>query len=382
MNRIVLAIIIQCILLGSAAAALAQGRNPPPPGREPPRDAAAQTAPQRPPESRPQQLPPPPQEGPEKEWVEQMARQMAESNLPPPQKTGDPRPQYKPVVFQLRSAECMEVAEMLGRIFFKSTVVPLPRTNCIIYAGPEDTLPQVTELLGEVDLPAGDAESYKLTMIAVRNRHVEEVADQVMKMLAGRSVRDVRVAADKGRSVLLIRAPKSVAEMAQSVVDELDLPAGSVTLEFTFFRADLNRKESLSPIPPDLLQVAEELRRFGALELMGRLSTIATEGDKFAVGGNTSGNGQEVQVRGELLRASSDNAVSLKLMARMQLDRQNVPPPPSAEKGEDKGTSGPRPSYELDTSVQTKRGDYVVLGSAPTGWAPGESVILVLHVQQ
>ena len=102
------------------------------------------------------------------------------------------------------------------------------------------------------------------------------------------------------------------------------------------------------------------------------------------MGGSIAENIPLVQVEGELTSVSSDGGVNLKLMARMALDRQApVAPPVPVEKGEDKASpkAGPRPTYELDTSVQTKRGDYVVLGSAPTGWKPGESVILVMYVR-
>jgi hypothetical protein len=361
MNRIVLAFTIQWILFTGAKIALAQGGSRPPAGREPAPPAAAEKAPQRTPEAPPQHKP------------------------PQQQRKGEPPVEYKPVVFRLQNADCTEVGEVLDRIFFEGIVVPIPRTGSIIYAGPEDTLPQVMELLGKLDVPAGDAETSELTMIPVRHRRVEDIADQLMKVIGSRSGREVRMAADKGRSMLLIRGPKTVVQMAQAVVDELDKPAGSVSLEFAFFHADLNRKEPFSTIPADLAQVAEELQRFGTIELMGRLSAIAVENAKFRIGGSIAENMPQAQVEGELIGSSADGAVKLRLMAHMMLDRKDAPPPPPAEKGEDKDKSasrpGPRPSYELETSVQTKRGDYVVLGSAPTGWRPGESLILVMYVR-
>jgi len=361
MNRTVWTVIIQCLLLGTAAAAFAQGKNPPP-GREPRPQAAAEQAPRPTPEAPPQQKPLPPR-GPD-----------------------EPRLPYKPVVLRLQNADCMEVAKMVEEVFFEGTVVPIQRTNSIIYAGPEDTLAQVTELLGKMDLPASDAETSELTMIPVHHRHVEDLADQVMKMLSKRGERDARLAADKGRSMLLIRGPKSVVEMARSIVGELDQPAGSVVLEFAFFHADQNRKEPFSTIPADLAQVAQELQRFGALELLGRLSTIAVENDKFRVAGSIADNIPQVQVEGQPTSVSADGTVNLRLMARMVLDHQSSSPPvPPAKAAEDKEKpappSGARPAYELDTSVQAKRGDYIVLGSAPAGWKPGESVILVMYVR-
>jgi hypothetical protein len=387
MNRIVLAFTIHCILLSGAAITLAQGRNQPPPGREPPKDAAAERKPQRPPEARPQQSPPAPGEDAVKESLERGPQRAIESRPPPPRGPAEPTSQYKPVVLQLRTADCMEVAEMLDRIFFDGIVVPVQHTNSIVYAGPEDTLPQVRELIAGVDVPAGDAATTELTMIPVRHRHVDEIADDLAKIMGGRGARELRIAADKGRSTLLIRGAKVHAETAKTVVDELDKPAGSVAIEFAFFHSDLNRKEPFSAIPPDLAQVAEDLKRFGAIELMGRLSTIAVENDRFRVGGSIVDSIPQVQVEGELVSASSDGAVKLRLKARLMLDRQNLPPPPppSAAKGDDKEKpapqSGPRPAYELDTAVSTKRGDYVVLGSAPAGWKPGESVILVMYAR-
>ena len=55
---------------------------------------------------------------------------------------------------------------------------------------------------------------------------------------------------------------------------------------------------------------------------------------------------------------------------------------PDADTMEKKIVRRQAPSaFQVESTLITRRGDYVVLGSAPTGWEIGESAILVLHVR-
>lgn len=305
----------------------------------------------------------------------------AESRPPPPRRDQESRPLGKPIVIPMKNAECMEISDLLGRVLFKSQIVPVLRTNSIIYVGPEDTEAQVRALIAEIDRPVEEGHALEPTILPVLHRPVEEIADQVGKVLAGRDVSDFRMAADRGRSVLVVRGRKAIADAARSLVEQLDKPAGTVVIEFAFFHADLNRDTPLGKIPPDLRPVAEELGgRFGALDLLGLLSTVAIEGEKFTVEGELA-DISEARVQGNLTSASSDGMVRMGIGAFMRFETPAAGNAQAVGNKEGASASGPRPAFELQTVVQTKRGDYVVVGSAPTGWAAGESVILVLHVR-
>ncbi len=292
--------------------------------------------------------------------------------------------QHKPVVLQLQNADCHEMANLIEQTFGLNAM-PVPRMNAVICnCSPED-LSEIRELLAQVDVTVSEGEDQEFAILPVQQRRVDEIADAVSSLLAGKAS-SVRIAKDRGRSAMVVRGTRAAIEKVRALVQQLDQPAGCVNLEFAFFRADVNRPDAPVKVPPDLAPVAEELRRFGAVELAGRLSTVAGEGEKFIVVGAIAETMPRVQVRGELVASSTEGVVKLRVIAHLILETRTTPPP-RAGADEPGGQAASRPSgrppeFELETSVQTKRGDYVVLGSAPAGSATGESIILVLHVRE
>jgi hypothetical protein len=297
---------------------------------------------------------------------------------------GDDRRAQKRVVLQLRNADCAEVAELIEQAFDECWVTPMHRTNAIVYVGSEEVLPQVREFLAQVDVSAGEGEEQELTMIPVQQRRVDEIADAVSSLLAGRYTGDsVQIAKDRGRSALVLRGTKAATEKVREFVQQLDRPPSSVSLEFAFFQADAARPAGPVKVPTDLAPVAEELKKFGSVELAGRLTTVGVENDKFSIEGAITDKMPWLRVRGEVVSANAEGTVRLKVMAGLSLERQSPADAGAAEvKGQPTNRPARGPEFELETSVQTKRGDYVLLGSAPAGGAPGESVILVLHVRE
>lgn len=291
------------------------------------------------------------------------------------------RSRSKPVVLQLQNADCNEVAHLI-EVTFGLNAMPLTRTNAVICnCSPED-LSQIRELLAQVDVAAGEDEQPEFAIIAVQQRRVDEIADTVSNLLAGRTS-NVRIAKDRGRSALVVRGTKSAIEKVRAIVQQLDAPAGSVGLEFAFFRADAGSTGGPVNVPTDLTPVAEELKKFGSVELAGRLTTVAVENDKFSIEGAITETMPRLRVYGEVVGANAAGAVKLKVMAGLSLEQRPRPGAAAAEvKGQPTSRPARGPEFELETSVQTKRGDYVVLGSAPAGGTPGESVILVLHVRE
>jgi hypothetical protein len=281
---------------------------------------------------------------------------------------------YEPHTFALRHADCCEVASMLSRTFRGTTAYPIERTNTVIYAGPPDTIEAVCSLITSVDIPPTETQVSDLHIVQVSNRDAERLAHQLA--MAVRS-RDLQVAADDATSTILLNGPSYLVESAKSILTQLDKTAGTVNLEFALFHADRNAKRPLGDIPDDLAEVARELERFGELELLGRLSAVAVEDDEFMVRGSISEN-VNAQVAGRVVSAPPDGAVKLILEAEMLIQRED-PTPSDSDKGSARRSR--MPEFEVATAVVARVGDYVVLGSAPAGWQPGESAILVLHVR-
>lgn len=307
------------------------------------------------------------------------SQEVAPTAKPPAPATRDifrgdtPRPPTLTTVFKLEHAACDDVAVILGRVF-SSVAIPDPRTNCVIMSATESDLAAARSLLTQLDQPSTDADAADVLIVRAKHRRALELADQIQQVL---SSRDLRVAADMGRASILLRGPESALEAARSILAQLDTPAASVNLEFAFFRAyrDLDGDDLDAVIPPDLADVAKELRRFGAVEFLARLSTIAVEHEDFKIEGGIRAD-LVTMVKGELISVSDDGAVRLEMEAFLRLERARPTEPKERAQ-----RRGPMPTFELRTIVQTRRGDYVVLGSAPTGWKPGESAILVLHVR-
>lgn len=284
-----------------------------------------------------------------------------------------PRPPTSTTVFKLHHASCDDIAVTLGRAF-SAVAIPDRRTNSVIMSAPESELAAARALLEKLDQPSTDPTASDVLIVPAKYRRAQALADQIRQVLPGR---DLRVAADEARASILLRGTDSALEAASSILAQLDTPAASVTLEFAFFRAyrDHDKNHFDAVIPPDLADVAKELRRFGAVEFLARLSTIAVEHEDFKIEGGILED-LVTMVKGELISVADDGAVRLEMDAFLRLEK--APSPGPKDKAQRRG---PMPTFELGTIVQTRRGDYVILGSAPTGWKPGESAILVLHVR-
>lgn len=278
-------------------------------------------------------------------------------------------------VFRLKHAQCQEVVFTLKHMLGDDRVITDERTNSIIFAGSKEQAAKIEELLAILDTPAdGPVAESELSIVAVRHRDVRSLANEIHAAMdrglgAGRYL---NIAADQARSKILLDGERRAVLKAKSIIKELDTPAAMANLEFAFLKATSGDTQPGSAIPDDLKDVANELKRFGRIELLGRLVTMAVEGEPFKVSGEK--NGMSYSIRGKLVHASEDGSVKSEVEAQL-----------NQYLGRDRGKTGRRAYntvFKLETLVLTQRGDYVVLGSAPGSGTskPGESVILVLHV--
>ena len=270
-------------------------------------------------------------------------------------------------MFSLRFADAQDVARTLQNLLPETAAIPDPRTNSLIVGGSDESIERAAHVIADLDREAPQDRGMSVVTVPIQHRAAEELAKQIQMILGGRS-HDLRLAADAGRSMLLLNGPQGDILTAVDVIRQLDTPAPTVNLEFAFFQARAADQGAKGEIPEDLAEVAKELMRFGGLELLGRFSTAATEGEEFTLKGCVASN-LEAAVDGRLMNAMPGGAVKIRLHARLVLNDQ------VAAEGR------PQPNFDLGTAVVANRGDYVVIGSAPAGWAPGESAILVLHVR-
>jgi len=287
---------------------------------------------------------------------------------------GSPRPGVVRM-YPIKSANADELASILKRVFPTAQVVADARTNSVLVsAEAESTLNDVQTMIAQLDIAVTDSLAAETRVVAVAHRSGREIIGQLSSTLLSRpEFRDCRIASDDGRNMLVLRGTREFLEQATVVLKMVDVPAESVTLEFAFFQASTREsaEANAAGMPADLADVAKELARFGKIELLGRLSTVAAENEEFKIQGSL-GTDLSAEVVGQVLKAK-EGGVRLKIDSRLQMSRSV---PAGGEKG---GKTMQHAGFSTATTISARRGDTVVLGAAPAGWAQGESAILVVR---
>lgn len=303
------------------------------------------------------------------------ARQAPATQEPPKSDAAPPpsRP-VKPVevrVYPIRHALAHEAASVLSKVFRTAQFTADERTNSVIVSTSEDELKRVEAMVTTLDVPMTEASAAETRVLSLGNRPANDLLMQLQAVLLSRAeFRDGRVAADNARNKLILRGSREFLNQAEGVVKAVDLPAESVQLEFAFFQATTGDGGG-AQVPQDLADVAKELARFGRIELLGRLSTVAVEGETFEIEGRL-GASISATTQGRILKATPEGVVRLSIEAG--LDMQRAPHPEETKKPPQDS------SFRTSTTISTRRGDTLVLGAAPAGWERGSSAILVVRV--
>jgi len=280
-------------------------------------------------------------------------------------------------VLPLSHAEPGSVMETLIPLFKGVSLVASPSTNSIICSGSREELDAVEGLLKHLDQRTATAGKGLpgVRAIQLKHRATDDVTKEVMSLIGGfQRGFEGRVASDKARGKIVLRGSEEFMDFASHVIAELDVPAQMIQFEFAFFSADQNDSAPAEGIPADLEPVAKELARFGRVRLLGRLACNAMEDHNFHLEG-VLGDGMSAKVEGSLINAVADGSIQLNVNGSVRLTQFG-----GAEAG---GKAPPRSSgFNIDTTVATRRGDTIIIGTAPAGWQTGESAIMVLQVKK
>lgn len=246
-------------------------------------------------------------------------------------------------------------------------VVPDTRTNTLIVSANDNQAEEIEKIISKIDIPRDDSlDRSTLTTVTIKNREVRDVAAQVSEMFR----RDLIVSADERSRQILLRGDPEMIESALRVISSIDTAMPTATVEFAYFQIGSTDTDFSLAIPRDLNPIAKEIERFGEPRLVGRMTTAAVEGQIFMLKGQIAER-TFVNLSGRLIAAPKDGAVKLELTSELSMRRLST---------NDEQQKIESPQFSLSTTVMTKRGDYIVLGSAPLGWAPGESVVLVVQI--
>ena len=187
-------------------------------------------------------------------------------------------------VYQLRYADCEKVAEVLRQVLQIGTITAEPRTNVVIVSGTPEVRKLTEDILQQLDHPPQVAKAETdFSAVRIKHRSAKDVAKRVESIL---NDRHVNIVSDAARSTILLNGTEEKVARAHSVIQQLDIPAAVINLEFSFFKARLHTDDDTpTAIPSDLRDVVAEVKRFGRVEFLGRLSTVATEETGFEVAG-------------------------------------------------------------------------------------------------
>lgn len=284
------------------------------------------------------------------------------------------RPQQRPSdetikLISLKFADPMETAKSLERVL-GVRVVAEERTNSLIVMADPETLKLVEDLVHDIDIDRPEIIGEdQLVELQIRNRNVRDVVSQLAQLFRS----ELTLSADEQGRRILMRGNKKAIESAKHVASTLDVPLPTANVEVAFFQVGSSDDDFSQQTPDDLKSVTQQLQRFGTPRLVGRMTTSAVEGQKFRLNGQIAER-TYLALEGRLEAAPTDGAVRLDIDANLSMNRQ--------VDTDAKGRHVESPRFTVSTTVITKRGDYVVLGSAPLGWKPGESAVLVLHIPE
>lgn len=268
-------------------------------------------------------------------------------------------------VIQLENANASFVSRIICRAFQDEIVFADSSRNAVIYIGPTGLTGKVVDMVKQLD-SSGDAplSQDRVVMLPVRNRPPHEIADQLSSAL---SRRQIRISPDARASAIVISGTQADIDAAKKLADQLDIAPEFVRLEFAFFAAHAggagSKDESELTTPDDLMNVEKEIARFGRIEYLGRMSTSALQDRQWKVNGGLAGI-VEVKNFGQVISAPADGPIKIEF--GMQINK-----PATADRNS--------PPFELSTSVVLQANEYLVLGSAPAGADPGDSIILVMR---
>lgn len=269
-------------------------------------------------------------------------------------------------VIPLKHANAALVAQLINDGYGDHLVYADSRTNSIIYMGKSGLSAKVADTAAKLDYSGeGIVEEDAILIHRVKHRSADDIVRQVQMTLA-RS--PLRIASDNRSASIVLSGPSGDIRKTVAAINELDQATPPVQLEFAFFTANPNMKaadEEALPTPSDLKSVADELQRFGLVEFHSRLTAHALQSENFSVEGVT-GQQKRVNLSGEVVSSPIGGPVKIKLAASV---------------GPAKSDAEPGTAFNLRTTITANRGEYVVVGSAPATWSPGQVIILVLHVK-
>lgn len=273
-------------------------------------------------------------------------------------------------VYRVENGDASYVANTVTKLTGLQAISDM-RTNSMIVSTNAAGHARVADIISKLDILSNVEQQSDVRIIEIANREVEDLARRTSEVFR----RDLTVSADEWGRRILLRGDRQIVELATQLIDSLDKPLPTATIEFAFFQVtdSSDKPEIIGVMPNDLKDVSNELLRFGNVKLNGRMMTAAVESREFRINGAISEQTQ-FNVLGQLGSAAENGVVKMSVEAKLErtdlVEIENSP----------QRTRMRSSLFSIQTTLIAPRGEYVVLGSAPHGTEAGQSVILVVHV--
>jgi len=278
-------------------------------------------------------------------------------------------------VVALKHLEAEAAARMIAELGLPACVSQASGDRIVLRGEPNELKTIAEQFLPLVDVPENtpNASEPGPEVIPIRHRNAEDVLHIIRGMTS-----NPRLTLDELNQLLIVGARAGEISAIRQLVEQVDRPTRSIRLHFFFIRAAIcgGAGEADSALPPELATVAKSLSQngFGRLAIMAPMVVSVGEGGQYrseAVLNAGSGEGGEslrFEVKGQVRLGASAGAAHVALVASM-----------GGKYCRDE-RSWQDTHFHLDTAVETKVGDFVILAAAPGSSASGDAVALALRV--
>lgn len=306
------------------------------------------------------------------------------------------KPQLTPdrvvVMYRLKYIDTQEAARIVSRVAGGSvTIATDGHNNGIVISGPHEAQDRLRELIAQIDQ----------TPVDERDRTVSryftapfKATPELMEMLRNAAGRDASVnCADR---LVMVKGNMAACDAVAEVFEQLaaidkrgrggDVSATIVQLSAYFIEANIGPAKSGGasassatigiPLPATLSGVEKALAESGFSDfvLLSPLKVQVASGSEFNVNGTVAGTAAKVSVRGQVEVGRGGGDVQLRIEAGME---QFVETP--ATKGPMGAIRVPTNAFNLQTTVTTRVGEYVVLAAGPNS-ENGRTTALVIRL--
>ena len=281
-------------------------------------------------------------------------------------------------VVALKHADAHSVVSALNQLGVPMSASAAGPQTVVLGGHPTDVQKVIDTVISAIDVPSvagGSARSAEI--IPVRHYPIKEIGG-----LAWNVAPKAKLGIDEVRRTIVVNGTEDEKRAVRELLKQIDWPTRSAKVHLYFLRGAIGgaTSEKELQLPADLLPIGKTLAQngFSRLSLIAPIVIGVEEGQRFVskgriqLDGDAAADDLTFNVEGVVRLAAGGDDASLTLRGRMDGEY-------SRNKDKDTRTDA-KTIFELDTSVATKLGNYVILAAAPSSTASGDAVALVVRL--